>query len=295
MSRSTATSSSAPSPSPARATPARSGSRARTSSPTRWVWRGSAPACASTRRPSARRSSTTPSRTPAPASSRSRAIRRRDRAARRRGHQAHRDHLPEPRRAPGRELPEDDGGDGHRRQGDPDQAGRPPPQHAHPRGAAEAEADGEGARDPRDLRPARPPARHPRDQVGARGPCLRHPAPAQVRGDQEAGRPAAGRARALRHDAGKFLAQRAEEGRDRGRDLRPRQALLFDLHEDDPQGARVQRDLRPHRDAGHRRLGQGLLRGDRDHPLALEAAARAASRTSSRCRRRTCTRRSTPR
>ena len=76
-------------------------------------------------------------------------------------------------------------------------------------------------------------------------------------------------------DAGEFLSKRAEEGRDRGRDLRPRQALLFDLHEDDPQGARVQRDLRPDRDAGDRRLGQGLLRRDRDHPLALEAAARA--------------------
>ena len=76
-------------------------------------------------------------------------------------------------------------------------------------------------------------------------------------------------------EAGQFLAERAEEGRDRGRDLRPRQALLLDLHEDDEEGPRVQRDLRPHRDAGHRRLGQGLLRRDRRHPLPLEAAARA--------------------
>ena len=68
-------------------------------------------------------------------------VRRRDRPARRRRHQADRDHLREPRRAPGRELPEDDGGDGHRRPGDPDQARRPPPQHAHARRAAEAEAD----------------------------------------------------------------------------------------------------------------------------------------------------------
>ena len=60
-------------------------------------------------------------------------VRRGDRPARRRRHQADRDHLREPRRAPGRELPQDDGGDGHRRQGDPDQAGRPPPQHAHAR------------------------------------------------------------------------------------------------------------------------------------------------------------------
>ena len=62
-----------------------------------------------------------------------RALRRGDRPARRRRHEADRDHLQEPRRAPGRELPEDDGGDGHRRQGHPDQAGRPPSQHAHAR------------------------------------------------------------------------------------------------------------------------------------------------------------------
>ena len=204
-----------------------------------------------------------------------RALRRGDRPARRRRHQADRDHLPEPRRAPGRELPQDDGRDGHRRPGHPDQARRPPPQHAHARGAAEAEAAREGARDARDLRAARPPARDPRDQVGARGPRLRRAAPAQVRRDQEARRPAARRARALRRRGRRVPRRGAGEGRDRGRDLRPRQALLLDLLEDDEEGPRVQRDLRPHRDAGDRRLGQGLLRRDRDHPLALEAAARA--------------------
>ena len=56
----------------------------------------------------------------------------------------------------------------------------------------------EGARDARDLRAARPPARDPRDQVGAGGPRLRDAAPAQVRRDQAARRPAARRARALR-------------------------------------------------------------------------------------------------
>ena len=76
-------------------------------------------------------------------------------------------------------------------------------------------------------------------------------------------------------DAGDFLAAELREGRDRGPDLRPREALLLDLLEDDQEGPRVQRDLRPDRDAGDRRLGQGLLRGDRDHPLDLEAAARA--------------------
>ncbi len=77
------------------------------------------------------------------------------------------------------------------------------------------------------------------------------------------------------NEAGKFLAQELNEVGHRGRDLRPRQALLLDLHQDDPQGAGVQRDLRSDCDAGHGRLGQGLLRGDRDHPLALEAAAGA--------------------
>ena len=37
------------------------------------------------------------------------------------------------------------------------------------------------------------------------------------------------------------------------RDLRPREALLLDLLEDDQEGPRVQRDLRPHRDARDRR------------------------------------------
>ena len=141
--------------------------------------------------------------------------------------------------------------------------------------AAEAEADREGPRDARDLRAARPPAGDPRDQVGARGPLVPAPAPAQVRGDQEARLPAARRARALRRRRRPVPEARAEEGRHRGRDLGARQALLLDLLEDDQEGAGVQRDLRPHRDAGAGGLGQGLLRGDRDHPFDLEAAARA--------------------
>ena len=100
-------------------------------------------------------------------------------------------------------------------------------------------------------------------------------APAQVRRDQEARRPAARRARALRHRRRRLPRQRAAQGRDRGRDLRPRQALLLDLLEDDEEGPGVQRDLRPDRDARDRRVGQGLLRRDRNHPLDLEAAAGA--------------------
>ena len=96
-------------------------------------------------------------------------------------------------------------------------------------------------------------------------------------------------------EAGKFLAEELEQGRHRGRDLRPRQALLLDLHEDDPQGPRVQRDLRPDRDARPRRLGQGLLRRDRRSSTRSGSRCPAASRTSSRCPRRTCTRRCTRR
>ena len=103
------------------------------------------------------------------------------------------------------------------------------------------------------------------------------------------------RARGLRDARGRVPGQGARGGGHRGRDLRPRQALLLDLLEDDQEGARVQRDLRPHRDARAGRLGQGLLRRHRRHPLALEAAARAASRTGSPCPSSTCTRRCTRR
>ena len=140
-----------------------------------------------------------------------RALRRGDRRDRRRRHEAHRDHLPVARRGPGEQLPQDDGGDGHRRAGHPDQARRPPAQHAHDRRDAQAEADREGARDDRDLRAARPPPGHPRDQVGARGPRLRDAVPAQVPGDQGAGRPAARGTRALR-ERGRRATSRNELG-----------------------------------------------------------------------------------
>ena len=127
-----------------------------------------------------------------------RGVRRGDRPARGRPDEAVGRHLPEPRRPPGGELPEDDGRDGPRHPGHPHQARRPPPQHADDRLDAEVEAAREGARDARDLRPARAPARHPRDQVGARGPRVPHAPPAQVQRDQAAGLAAARGARRLR-------------------------------------------------------------------------------------------------
>ena len=75
-------------------------------------------------------------------------------------------------------------------------------------------------------------------------------------------------------EAGGELDDELQKVGDRGRDPRPRQALLLDLHEDGEGRQGVQRDLRPDRHARHGRLGQGLLRRDRHHPLALEADAR---------------------
>ena len=65
-------------------------------------------------------------------------VRRGDRPARGRPDEALRRHLPEPRRPPGRELPQDDGRDGPRHPGHPDQARRPAAQHADDRLDAEA-------------------------------------------------------------------------------------------------------------------------------------------------------------
>ena len=75
--------------------------------------------------------------------------------------------------------------------------------------------------------------------------------------------------------AGAYLRRELEALGIEARHLRARQALLLDLLEDDEEGPRVQRDLRPHGDARDRRLGEGLLRRGRRRALALEAAARA--------------------
>ena len=116
------------------------------------------------------------------------------------------------------------------------------------------------------------------------------------------------------------LASELDKGRYRGGDLGSREALLLHLREDGEAGQGVQRDLRPHGDARDRGAvrarGPGrLLRGARDHPLAVEAHARSLqglrghaeaeplpvvahdrdrpeeSRSRSRCARARCTRR----
>ena len=165
------------------------------------------------------------------------------------------DQLPEPRAGGGRELPQDDRRDGAGRARHPDQARRPAPQHAHDRVPRQAEAGAEGARDARGLRAARAPPRHPQAQVGARGPLLRDPAPAQVRRRSRRWWPT-GAPTATRRStkAATILAKRARRrSTSRPRSGRSRQALLLDLRQDGQEGPGVQRDLRPDRHARDRR------------------------------------------
>ena len=115
-------------------------------------------------------------------------------------------------------------------------------------------------------------------QVGARGPLVPDPAPAQVRRDQGDGRRPPCRPRGPGREGGRALEGRARAGRHPVRHLRAREALLLDLRQDGQEGPRVQRDLRPHghardRRARRRRGHARLLRRARDHPLALEADA----------------------
>ena len=79
--------------------------------------------------------------------------------------------------------------------------------------------------------------------------------------------------------ASRVLQRELEKADIPDRHLRPREALLLDLRQDGAQGPRVQRDLRPHGHAGHRRAlrrrgDARLLRRARAHPFAVEADAR---------------------
>ena len=79
------------------------------------------------------------------------------------------------------------------------------------------------------------------------------------------------------------------------RDRRPHQAPLEHQPEAEAPEDRARAGLRLHRAAHHHRQREGLLRGARHHPPDLVAGARAASRTSSRCRGPTAISRCTPR
>ena len=127
--------------------------------------------------------------------------------------QAVADELRQPRAGAGRELPEDDHGDGAGSARDPDQVRRPAAQHAHDRRPAQAEAGAEGQGDDRDLRAAGTPAGRPLDQVGARGPGVPDAAAPPLRRDRVDGQPAPRRPRALRRRGGRDPVRRSSRCR----------------------------------------------------------------------------------
>ena len=141
-------------------------------SPIRWRWRRCWRSRAWTSRRWSRRSCTTPSRTRRCAwIHRQRVRRNRGRAGRGR-HQAGQAALRRPPGGRGRELPQDAAGDGARPARDPDQARRPPAQHAHARRAIGGGAHAHRARDAGDLRAHRPAPGHEPDQGRTAGPRL---------------------------------------------------------------------------------------------------------------------------
>ena len=145
-----------------------------------------------------------------------RGVRRRGHGAGRGRDQAVADELRQPRAGPGRELPEDDHGDGAGSARDPDQVRRPPAQHAHHRRPTQAEAGAEGQGDDRDLRAAGTPAGRPLDQVGARGPGVPDAAAPPLRRDRVDGQPAPRRPRALRRRGGRDPVEGARGAGHRG-------------------------------------------------------------------------------
>ena len=194
---STVTCSSRRSSSPARRTRGTSARVARTSSCIRPGWRGSSPSCDAPRRRSPPGCSTTSSRTPTRRSSRYGRLRRGHRSPRRGRHQAHPDLVPEPGAGAGRELPQDDRRDG---QG-PEVIIIKLADRSTTCGRSSTWASRSSCRRPgRRSRCTRrsPTGSASTNQVGARGPRLPDPAPAQVRGDRGHGGAEAQRAGGVR-------------------------------------------------------------------------------------------------
>ena len=135
----------------------------------------------------------------------------------------------------------------------------------------EESRDAQGAGDPRDLRAARAPARHPGDQVELEDLsfAVLHPK--------------------LYVEIESLVAQRTPQreefmqevidavnddlkaAQDQGQGRRSPEAVLLDLPEDDRARPRLRRDLRPGRHPRARELGARLLRGARVDPRALDA------------------------
>ena len=185
--------------------------------------------------------------------------------------------------------------DGHPRH--PDQARRPPAQHAHALLPGQAEADPEGQGDARDLRAAGASPRHPQHQVAARGPRLRRRCTrastqeiqqmvAQRRADREDYVDEAARLPRRRSSTKAGIARRHH---------RPRQALLLDLREDEPRRQGVQRDLRPHRRCACWSRPSRTATARSASSTRSGSPSPGASRTTSRCPSSTCTSRCTRR
>ena len=163
--------------------------------------------------------------------------------------------------------------------------------------AARDEAPRDRARDPRHLRAARPPARHRADQVGAGGPGLPH---------ARARRPTRTWSERVNAQARTIASRWCRTSRDPRRaswrsveipaEITGRPKHIYSIWQKMTRDHRdFSRDLRPVRDPGPGRLGEGLLRRPRHRPLRCGSRCRGASRTTSRCRSRTGTSRSTRR
>ena len=196
---------------------------------------------------------------------------------RRRRDQARGAHLPVPRRGPGGELPQDDGGDGDGHPRHPDQARRP-------RSTTCARSSAMPPSRSRSIRPMRRSTSTRRSPTGSGSTRSSgssrtwpsRPPPAQVQRDRELVAQQRVERESYINDAGDVSRQGARRGRrSTPRSPAARSTSTRSIHEDDQEGPRVQRDLRPHRLAGDRRVDQGLLRRARRDPLALEAGARA--------------------
>ena len=106
------------------------------------------------------------------------------RAGRRRV-QARQDRVPVRRGRAGRELPQDAARDGARRARHPDQARRPPAQHAHAGRGAAGQAQARGARDDGDLRADRQPPGPQHAVPRAAGARVLAPLPAALPGARQ--------------------------------------------------------------------------------------------------------------
>ena len=220
-------------------------------------------------------------------------LRRRGRAAGRRRHQARQGQVRRHRR--GRDHPQDDRRDEQGHPGPGHQARRPAAQHAH---AALRQAADPGAQEPRDagdLRAAGPPARHEHAEVGARGPRVRHHAPADLRRDRAAGRRAGALARPVPRRGDQPGRQGPEGRQDQRARHRPAQALLLDLPEDDPRRAASSPTSTTWSASGSWSTATPTATASWACCTTAGTRCPGGSRTTSRCRSSTCTSRCTPR